>query len=393
MIELIITLAVISIMMGALAPLASQMQDAIGIRDTASDMDKISDGLIRFLENTGRFPEPREEDGNLPGDAGDDGALGLDDLAQLANAFGYSNYQGPYADLVLDDVNNTPLNLADDRLTDYWGMPYMYHDDIDTADPYTTNEIAVFYSVGTNNVDDSQNFDSTPSDGICDTMNNNFDFMPCGDDFRNVVTSVATGQEMIYRTQDRLTRVMTAYAQAKAIQFTVAAQWQVGNTVTFSIPNGTLWAGNNISNTVTSLNNTIISSIIHQNTNIHLLGWIAAPAIVNGGGGGGNSTITYTTVDPDIISLISTSDNLIMTYNNLDDVLTAYDQACPGGGTGDITATAILELTNFVGSAITDPWGNNFRWHSATRQFYSTGPDNGDNSCGQPTIQVGDIAL
>ncbi|MBU2501608.1 type II secretion system protein GspG, partial [bacterium] len=101
LIEIIIAVAIVAIMAGAIAPLAFREFVRMREEETARELALIETGLLEFLEDTGRFPSE------------------VEGLAALVADPGASGWSGPYFGAVESDP-------ASEVTTDSFGNPYLY---------------------------------------------------------------------------------------------------------------------------------------------------------------------------------------------------------------------------------------------------------------------------
>ncbi len=125
--EVIIAVAIVSIMAGALAPVIYHEINMARSAATSRELDLLKDGLLDFYEDTGRFPAEAEG------------------LAALVTDPGVTGWRGPYIGSGQDD----PLTAA---VTDPFGRAYLY--DLDpTVDPVNSANLVVA-SMGIDRVQD-----------------------------------------------------------------------------------------------------------------------------------------------------------------------------------------------------------------------------------------------
>ncbi|MGK5091392.1 type II secretion system protein GspG [Deltaproteobacteria bacterium TL4] len=99
--EITISLGVLSILLGTVAPLASKTQQAVDLRNAVAETGKIEKGLLYYFRDNGTFPIT---------------AQGLDALIiKSAIAPVPSNWKGPYVSGSVKDIEKDP-----------WGTEYRY---------------------------------------------------------------------------------------------------------------------------------------------------------------------------------------------------------------------------------------------------------------------------
>lgn len=101
LIEVIVAVAIVALMAGALAPAVYRQINSARSRATSDELELIEAGLLSFYEDTGRFPTETEG------------------LSSLVSDPGVSNWQGPY-------VSTAQRNPADAIREDAFGRQYIY---------------------------------------------------------------------------------------------------------------------------------------------------------------------------------------------------------------------------------------------------------------------------
>ena len=99
--EVIVAVAIVAIMAGALAPVIYKQINSARTKATVDELELIEAGLLSFYKDTGRFPTEAEG------------------LAALVTDPGVSNWQGPY-------VSSSKKNPVDAVRDDAFGRDYVY---------------------------------------------------------------------------------------------------------------------------------------------------------------------------------------------------------------------------------------------------------------------------
>jgi general secretion pathway protein G len=101
LLEIIVAVAIVAVMAGALTPVIYKQMDAVRSEATTEELRQIKDSLLDFFEDTGRFPSEAEG------------------LSALVADPGVANWRGPY----LASGQRNPLEAVTE---DAFGRPYVY---------------------------------------------------------------------------------------------------------------------------------------------------------------------------------------------------------------------------------------------------------------------------
>ncbi len=150
--EVIIAVAIVALMAGALAPVVFKQINSARSKVTVQELDQIESGLLSFYQDTGRFPTEAEG------------------LEALVSDPGLANWQGPY----LSSAKRSP---AEAIKGDAFGMEYIY-DLNPVTDPPGSADVLVA----------SGGADLTPGAG---RLNRTWDLESDTDDIFTVVSAAA----------------------------------------------------------------------------------------------------------------------------------------------------------------------------------------------------------
>ncbi len=174
LIEIIIAVAIVAIMAGAITPLAFKQLVKAKEDATLKELGGIEKGLLSFYADTGRFPSEAEG------------------LAALVNDPGVTGWQGPY----LDADRGDPVSEVS---TDAFGDPYLYD-----LDPATSPADAADVIVASGGSDHSVTFGSV---GGTWTINGS------GDDLLQLVTNGPVNRDKILTSRQEMTLLGQAAAR------------------------------------------------------------------------------------------------------------------------------------------------------------------------------------
>lgn len=213
--EIMISIGVLSVLVGTAVPLASNMEAVIKIRATDSEMKNLQVSLLSYFRDTGTFPiaaqgltalqiepsaaagtpgPPYPEAWNGPYISGSVESITADSWVM---AYQYSTFQGCPQDCTPDSctsVNNNCVALTN-PLVPRGGALYNL----------SFTQTAKLHSYGTNRVDDSNTV-------ACATT------APCGDDLFINMTSVNDARELQSDTLARIEKVMGVAHETRLIR-------------------------------------------------------------------------------------------------------------------------------------------------------------------------------
>ncbi len=171
LIEVVIAVAIVAILAGAVVPMAFRQIVKAKEEATAIELNTISDGLVEFYEDTGRFPSEGEG------------------LVALVSDPGVTGWQGPY---VGGNSSMPALEIASDE----FGEAYAY--DVDpTLNPITAADVVVV----------SGGSDFTLSSG---SVNHTWAVGAPGDDLIILVSASPITREKIQATADEIEAIAAA---------------------------------------------------------------------------------------------------------------------------------------------------------------------------------------
>lgn len=329
LIEIIIAVAIVAIMAGALTPLVFKELIKAREESTIKELNGIEKGLLDYYADTGRFPTEAEG------------------LAALVNDPGVVGWQGPY----LDTGRSDPVSEV---ATDAFGGTYLYD-----VDPTTNPGGSAKVIVASGGSDNTVTFGAV---GGTWTINGD------GDDLLQLVTDGPVNREKILTSQQEMTLLGDAAARYYQDHLSFP-------TSTADLSDGYLDSGIGGDNFVDSWNQSyVMAEDGNSPPTLQILS--LGPNQSDDGGSGDDLVLAVSSIPP----------GRSVTVDRLGVAQAALTADQTLGLTGSWSTD--YQNLNLAGIYEQDGWGQVFGVNTDSRAIFSVGPD-GDPYTTDDNIPVG----